>query len=688
MKKRRIKLAIALAMLSVFSMPCYAKTEQSYVIDAEGEQQVIPLTYEVTDTWVSFPTRPDVLAEASDICVDEQDNIYVLDSGNSRVLRLSSEGKIIRELQFSGENGLTEAQGIFVDAQGIIYVADTGNRRILVVSEQGEVLQTLTQPEDSLFDKDYPFEPIKVGVNTLGQIYAINNLDYHGFCILDLDNEFKGYFAATRLEKNVVKDFIKKHASESQKEQMGKEIPAQHSNFLFAEDGSIYVTTQNVETAQMKHLSTVGNNFYPYTGAFGDETSDYLMKLQGKADSEQKFVDVCVDSNGIVSLLDNATGRIYQYDAAGNMLLVFGGTGSWSGRMMNAVAMAQDSTGNLYVLDQASGSIQKFESTDFTKMVHQALNLHQSGKYEEAGEVWQQVLNVAPEYPTAHIGLGKTKVKQKDYVTAMRQYKQAGDKTGYSDAFSKYLKVKIQNNFLKIVAILVVLLAAFVQIYRFIKERAKVYRASEKQYHEGKHIGMLAFFAPAEAFPLIKYDREKFDYKMPTLIVISAIIFGIAKLFVLHYPFAEQRVEDIMLLQEICGFFIPFVLWIAGLYYVTCIFSGEVKLREVYAATSYALLPYVVFTMPLALATNLVGSDGASYIHFFENVLWIWVILLVFISIKTMNHYTIGQTICVIIISIFAVLLLAVIMALIYLLGVKVCNFVVEVVKECKLNFI
>lgn len=675
-------------LVNSFCISCDAKTEQSYVIDADGEQQIIPLTYDVTDIMLSFQTSPDALFEASDICVDSKDNLYVLDAGNSRILVINEQGKLINEVKLTGKEALSEAQGIFVDEQDKIYIADTGNRRVQVLDAQGEVLYVLTQPEDPLYDKDYPFEPIKVGVNTLGQVYAINNLDYHGFCILDSDNEFKGYFAATRLEKNAVRDLIKKYASESQKEQMGKEIPAQHSNFIFAEDGSIYVTTQNVETTQLKHLSTVGNNFYPYTGAFGDDTSDYLMKLQGKEESEQKFVDVSVDSEGIVSLLDNATGRIYQYDASGNMLLVFGGTGSWKGRMMNAVAMAQDSKGRIYVLDQTMGSIQRFEPTDFTNMVHQALKLHQSGEYEEAGNLWQQILKIAPDYPTAHIGLGKTRVKQKNYIDAMSEYKLAGDKSGYSEAFSKYLKNMIQENFLGIVAVIVILIVMLVQIYRFLKEYAQLYRASEKEYHKGKHISLLTFFAPTEAFPLIKYDRDNFDVKMPTMIACTAIVFAIVKLLILHYPFAEQNVEDIMLMKEIFSFVIPLALWIWGLYYVTCIFHGEVRLREVYAATCYSLLPYVVLTIPLALVTNIMSGAEMSYVFFFEKIIWVWVVLLIYISIKTMNHYTSGQTILVMLVSILAVLLLAVIMALIYLLGAKVVNFVIEVVEECKLNFI
>lgn len=275
-----IGIAVMLVFTDVF--PSFAKTEQSYIVGNDGVQQKIPLAYEVSESLVSFPVSPDTLSEAQDICTDSKDRLYILDSGNSRVLVMSSKGEFIKEIKLKGKNKLSGPQGIFVDADGKIYIADTENGRILVLNASGKVLHELTQPKDKLYDREYPFKPIKVGVNSLGQIYAINKNDYHGFCILNADNQFKGYFAATRLQKNATEEWIKKFASQSQKEQLGKTIPAQHTNFQIAEDGSIYVTTANVESEQMKRLSAVGTNFYPFTGSFGDKTEDYFQKLQDK----------------------------------------------------------------------------------------------------------------------------------------------------------------------------------------------------------------------------------------------------------------------------------------------------------------------------------------------------------------------------------------------------------------------
>ena len=685
MKRWLVGLGIVMLMVFTEVFPSFAKTEQSYVVGSDGSQQKIPLAYEVSDSRVSFPVTPDNLSEAEDLCVDKKDRLYILDSGNSRVLVLSPKGKFIKQICLKGKYKLSDPQGIFVDEIGQIYIADTGNGRVLLLDAAGKVLQTLTQPEDALYDKDYPFKPIKVGVNSLGQIYAINKNDYHGFCILNPDNEFKGYFAATRLQKNVLDEWIRKFASQSQKEQLGKTIPAQHTNFQIAEDGSIYVTTANVDAEQMKRLSAVGTNFYPYTGSFGDQTEDYFQKLQEKDDNKAKFADVAADKDEIVSLLDNTTGRIYQYDNSGVLLAVFGGSGNWEGHMMNAVAMAQDSKGRIYVLDKASGNVQCFEPTQYIEKVHQALRYHGHGDYKKAKKCWKEILALSPEYAPAHIGLGKAQMKEKHYAEAMQEYKRAGDTSGYAQAYSQYLKVQVQNHFLVVALAVIVFLITAGWLVAGLKRKADEARRPDRMLHEGRHIALLSLFAPWDAFRMILYDRKKFNWFTPTLILVLAVSFSILRLFLLNYPAQSIATEDIQLFTQVSEFILPFALWTFGFYYVSCIFGGEVKLKEAYAACCYAWTPYVVLILPVSLLTYITNSTGME--QFLVIVLEIWMVVLLYLGIKTMNHYTVGQTIGVMLASVFAALILALVLTLFYLLGNKLFHFVSEVISECKLYF-
>src|SRR5205085_11212913 len=70
------------------------------------------------------------------IALDSRGRMYVADTGNRRVVRLSAAGVVERE--WGRENDVLSAPvGIAVSAQDEVYVADTGNQRIAVFSLDG-----------------------------------------------------------------------------------------------------------------------------------------------------------------------------------------------------------------------------------------------------------------------------------------------------------------------------------------------------------------------------------------------------------------------------------------------------------------------------------------------------------------------------------------------------------------------
>ena len=63
------------------------------------------------------------------------------------------------------------------------------------------------------------------------------------------------------------------------------------------------------------------------------------------------------------SAIDRNSGRVFTYDANGNLLYVFGGHGQLDGLFQNPVAIAE-MNGRLLVLDSATNQLTLFAPTD------------------------------------------------------------------------------------------------------------------------------------------------------------------------------------------------------------------------------------------------------------------------------------------------------------------------------------
>ena len=100
--------------------------------------------------------------------------IFLLDSGNNRIVVMDSAYRMVRELKdFTYQNepmDFTGAKGLFVTDDGLLWIADTQNKRVICADQNAKVRQVLTQPKNDVLPDGFEFIPTAVALDKNGFI--------------------------------------------------------------------------------------------------------------------------------------------------------------------------------------------------------------------------------------------------------------------------------------------------------------------------------------------------------------------------------------------------------------------------------------------------------------------------------------------------------------------------------------
>lgn len=200
-------------------------------------------------------------------------------------------------------------------------------------------------------------------------------------------------------------------------------------------------------------------------------------------------------------------------------------------------------------------------------------------------------------------------------------------------------------------------------------------------------LGIMIFFYPITAFLYMKKERDKFNPLPGIVCLLLAICVKLFAIYFTHYPLASVSVRNANLFWECAKLFVPILTWVLASYAMTTILDGETLLREAFLAMTYALLPYIIFTVPLTLLSQIMEQGQGNLYYSIQNAIILWVILLLLISLKEMNHYSVGKTLLVVFLSIFTMAIIWAATAMFFSISMQFISFVKEVIVETRYKF-
>jgi len=655
--------------LSVFAVPA-----DGYVIAPDGYKVSTPLGYSVERT-LSGDYEHGMFKNPEDLFIDSRDSVYIADTGNNRIVKMDKIGNIQKVYGTKEDKlNLMEPKGIFVEEDGDLYIADTGNGRILHISPEGAFIEEFSAPESDLIDKDFPYIPMKFVIDHSGNMYVQSGSDYHGLMVIDGNNKFQGYIAPNKLKFNLKDYILRKFATKEQREALGKIVPPNHRNVtLDSNEGYLYTAIENTMIDQIKRFNLLGINTYPVNKSYGE------FRFKGGVATSPNIVDVAVDKNGIITTVDSNHRKVYQFDQEGNNLLVFGGNGDMTGYFQEPVSVANDSEDLLYVLDRARGQVQVFRANLFASLVQSGSRLYSDGRYEEALVPWKQVVEIDSNYILAHRGIGKALYKQEQWTESMAEFRLGEDMGNYSNAFREYRHDLLRSQFGWIVLIIAAVgTALYYSIVGLMSYNRRVAAAPSGSRSAIDH-AVLAVFSPQEAFARIQSAPK---FRPAILLILGILAARFFQIYFTAFHFNLTRPEFANFYLEISQLILPFLIFVIALWMISSIMDGESKLKQILAACSYAMIPYIIGTVAQTLLSNVLTRDELGIYNLIAAAVYCWIAVNVFILIMVMNDYTAGKTIAVIVISLLTSLALLLVGVLFYVLIDHVIDFVKEVFLE------
>lgn len=391
-----------------------------------------------------------------DIFIAEDGTVFVVDTGNSRIVHLDRNNNVIKIVgDAEGDGMLSEPKGVYVKEDGTIYVADTKNQRIAIFDQDGKFVKAYGKPDNPLLGATFSYSPSKLLVDKRDYMYVISDGNTQGLLQIDKNGQFRGFYGANHIGFSWKRLIDKLIATDEQKAKLAVVKPLEFSNAVQDDEGFIYTTTLGTETNQLKRLSPVGVD----TLNIGERR--YGGRFDAGPFSVPSFLDIAVDKDGVMTALDLQSSKVYQYDKLGNLLFVFGGLGNQNGLFVTPAALAQSADGIVYVVDKGRNRVDMFRTTPFADLVHDASRLFVDGRYQEAEGMWNEVLHYNANFDLAYLAIGKSLYKAENYKEAMTYFELARSRGDYSMAFKEYRKEYIRDNF---AAICLILAAIFVAL--------------------------------------------------------------------------------------------------------------------------------------------------------------------------------------------------------------------------------
>lgn len=368
------------------------------------------------------------------------------------------------------------------------------------------------------------------------------------------------------------------------------------------------------------------------------------------------------------------------------MLYIFGANGTQQGTFYTASAIefvpaSDNERAKLIVTDSFKATVTVFTENDFSAKVRNALDLYSNGFYDEAQTAWTELTEIASGYTLANIGLARIDIRKGNYRSAMEKAMQIKEHDLYSDAFGSWRDDFLRDNFGTIILVLLSAAVAAVVLLKLAKKAELKKRLNNNKVYKGYSYGTYVMFHPFDGFWDIKHEKRG-NLKSAAVIAVLFFVFYALRLQFGGYVVTGVASDDVNVLYNLLFMFLPLLFFVIANWCFTTLMDGKGNMRDIITATCYSLKPYVVFALPMLILSNVLTASEVAFYRFFDIIILIWVLFLLFASLVSTHDYSFGKAVLTVVLILVGICLIIFIILLVISILQNIYQFSYNIYQE------
>lgn len=683
---------------------------QTYTYDKDGKALYSPDAYtaikavNAVDMGLEIP-----LANPGDMVTDLNQNIYIADTGNNRIVVLDRYYKLKFTIsEFDNDQGVPDSlaapQGVFVSEPNekydrLIWVCDTGSNRVVVFDENGEFVRIIEEPESQLFDENSVYKPVAIAVDAYNRLYVVSSTTYQGVIVMTDAGEFTGFIGAQAVSLSAWDIIWRRFQTDAQREASETVVSTEFNNVAInREKNLVYATTSTIDDADVE-ASIRGNDksgkYSPVKllNANGTEIMrrngfhipageiDFSTRSTDDITGVSTIIDVAVGPENTWSLIDEKRNRIYTYDFDGNLLFAFGDNGTMLGNLGSIEAVAYQDT-NLMVLDKTNNNITVFQRTEYGDILLQAIAAESTQDYDLAIDLWTDVLKRNSNFDSAYVGIGQAMYRNKDYANSLTYFESAYDTTNWSNSYKEIRKEWMSTYFIVLLLIIVVVIVGVVLFFRTMAKINKKVAVSGKKrtFWQEVAYGFHVIFHPFDGFWDLKHEKRGSVRASVFFIVLAIATFyyqAIGQGYLMN-PYGGYA----SIWGQVLGVLVPLFLFVLANWCLTTLFEGEGSFKDIFIACSYSLVPLPLLIIPATIYSNFCVTTETQIVSFIGTLAFIWLGILIFFGTMVTHDYSMGKNVITVLGTVVAMVFIMFIAVLFTTLVGKIVSLITNLVTE------